>query len=126
MRLLSHRPFSSLSGWLYAAHGVYLILVGSALAVLSWLIPLLLTKVAESDLVEPSDIPPFARQVVEHRAWLPLLAAPVIAFGLLLTANVRYRWVWIVLGLLSMLLPAGILIYSFVAWIGALYRLQPL
>ncbi len=120
------RPFTSLSGCLYAAHGAYMIVAGFALAVFCWLLPGLLLKVVGSGVIDPDEVPALAQGVLEHRDLLPLLAIPVIVFGIVVVNKVRFRWVWIVLGLLSMAVPAVLLIYTFVASIGLLYQSHPL
>ena len=102
-------------------HGVYLILAGAGLALFGWLIPRLLLEVAQSDLIDPGEVPRFAQRLLEHRRWIPVLALPTVMFGVLATLKVRRRWLWVALGLASMLVPAGLLIYSFVAWVGRLY-----
>ncbi len=122
MESVASRPFGTLSGCLYAAHGAYLIIAGLFLALFSWLIPQLLIKVVTSEVVDARDLPDVARGVLEHRALMPLLALPVVVFGLLLVNKVPSRSVWLVMGLLSTLLPAGLLIYTFVVTIAILYR----
>ncbi len=119
---MNSRPFGTLSGCLYAAHGAYLIVAGLFLAAFSWIIPILLIKVVNSGVVEQRHLPDLARGVLEHRALMPLLALPCIVFGLLLVNKVPSRSVWLVLGLLSTAIPAGLLIYTFVVTIGLLYR----
>ena len=123
---IAQRPLSSLSGCLYTAHGAYLILGGFVLAVFCWLIPALLIKVTRSDVVDPDQLPRIARLVLEQRQLLPLLALPVIVFGLIVVNRVRFRALWVVLGLVWMLLPAVLLIFTFVVTIGLLYQPQEL
>ncbi len=112
--------------WLAAIHGVYLIGAGTALAGLSWLLPHLLAKLQVSGAIDHAEIPLLGRLVIDHRGWLPLLAVPVVIFGLLLTAGARHRWVWLILGVMSLGIPAAILIYAAVVWIGSLYVYRPL
>ena len=76
---------------------------------------------AQSDLIDPGEVPRFAQLLLEHRRWIPLLALPTVTFGVLATLKVRWRWLWVAMGLVSMLVPAGLLIYSFIAWVGRLY-----
>lgn len=120
------RPLSSLKGWLYAAHGIYLILAGLALAVFCWLIPTLLDKVVSPDVIDPGQVPALARGVIEHRALMPLTALPAVLLGVASVSKVPLRWLWVALGLLSLLAPTVILLYTFVVTVGQLYREQPL
>ncbi len=117
---------SGVTRWLAAIHGVYLILAGTALAGLSWLLPHLLAKLQVSEAIDQPEIPLLGRLVIDHRGLLPLLAVPVVIFGLLLTAGARLRWVWHTLGVMSLLIPAALLIYTAVVWIGSFYVYRPL
>ncbi len=107
-------------------HGVYLIGAGTALAGLSWLLPHLLAKLQVSGAIDQAEIPTLGRLVIDHRGWLPLLAVPAVIFGVLLTAGARHRWVWLILGVMSLGIPAALLIYAAVVWIGSLYVYRPL
>ncbi len=122
----SKRPFTLVFGWLFAAHGVYQMIAAIALAGLSWLLPGLLEKIASSAVLGPADVPPAVQRLLANRAWLPLWALPGFVLGLLLVLKVRYRWLWMLLGVLSLLLPAMLLIYAFVALITPLYQYRPL
>ncbi len=122
----SEPGLSGVTRWLTAIHGVYLIGAGIALAGLSWLLPHQLAKLGVSGAIDQAQIPSLGRLVIDHRGWLPLLAVPVVIFGLLLTAGARLRWVWLILGVTSLLIPAALLIYTAVVWIGSLYLYQPL
>ncbi|MCH8343300.1 MAG: hypothetical protein IH983_04865 [Planctomycetes bacterium] len=122
----SERPFTLVWGWLFAAHGVYQIIAAIALAGLSWLLPGLLEKIASSALLDPADVPPAVQRLLANRAWLPLWALPGFVLGWLLMLKVRYRWLWMLLGVLSLLLPAMLLVYAFVALIAPLYQYRPL
>ncbi len=126
MESIAERPFNTLSGCLYTAHGAYLILAGLILAIFCWFVPSLLIKIVGSGVVDESKLPKIAHDVLEHRDWLPLLALPVIVFGLIVLNKVPPRWLWLVLGFVSMLLPAGLLIYTFVVSMGLLYQVQEL
>ncbi len=117
---------SGVTKWLAAIHGVYLIVAGIALAGLSWLLPHLLAKLAVSGAIDEAEIPSLGRLLIDHRGWLPLLAVPVVIFGLLLTAGARLRWVWHIVGVMSLGIPAALLIYAAVVWIGSLYVYRPL
>ena len=66
------------------------------------------------------------RAVIEHRHLMPLVAIPVIAFGLLGMRRVPPAWLWVVLGYGSLLAPAMVLVYTFVVTIGLLYMFTPL
>ncbi len=120
----AEHPSHTVSGCLYAAHGAYMILAGLILAVMSWLIPLLLVKVVSSDVVDTDQLPRVARWMLERRELMPLLALPVIVFGLIAVNRVRWPLLWAILGLVSMLVPAALLVYTFVVSIGLLYRVQ--
>ncbi len=120
------RPSQSVSGCLYAAHGAYMILAGLILAVMCWLIPRLLAKVADSDVVDPDQLPALARWVLETGDLMPLLTLPVIVFGLIAVNKVRWPLLWVILGMVSMLLPAALLVYTFVVTIGLLYQMPEL
>ncbi len=122
----SERLFPLVSGWLFSAHGIYQIIAAIALAGLSWLLPDLLEKIASSAVLDPADVPPTVQRLLANRAWLPLWALPGFLLGLLLMLKVRYRWLWMLLGVLSLLLPAMLLVYAFVALIAPLYQYRQL
>ena len=122
----SKRSFTQFCGWLFAAHGIYHMIAAIALSGLSWLLPGLLEKIASSAVLDPADVPPAVQRLLEYRAWLPLWALPGFLLGLLLLLKVRYRWLWMLLGVLSLLLPAMLLVYAFVALIAPLYQYRPL
>jgi hypothetical protein len=115
------RPSALLERILYAAHGVYLILAGLALAVLCWLIPALLGKAVSSEMIDPARVQPLAQRVLDHRDLMPLAALPAVIFGVVALTRVPLRWLWVLLGFLSLLVPAAVLLYTFVVTIGLLY-----
>jgi len=117
---------TSLIGWLHAAHGAYMIAAGLGLGVFAWILPTLLVKVVDSGVIDPTIVPRIARQVIDHRHVMPLVAIPVIAFGLMGIKRVRPAWLWVVLGYVSLLAPAMVFVYTFVVTIGLLYRYTPL
>ena len=112
--------------WLYRAHGVYTIVAGACLGFFCWLIPMLLHKIVAHDAVDPTNLPAAARGVLEHRGLMPLLALPAIVFGVVALTRAPWRLLWAILGLLFVLLPAVLLIYTFLTSIGLLYTYQPL
>ena len=120
------KPFASLSGCLFSAHGLYTILAGAALAVFGWILPTLLVKVVDSGVFDPGSVAPVARQVIEHRSLMPLIALPAIVFGVLGVIKLPPHWLWAALGFLSILLPGVLLIYTFLATVGMLYQVNPL
>lgn len=122
----SEQPFALVRGWLIAGHGVYQMIAAIALAGLSWLLPGLLEKIASSAVLDPADVPPAVQRLLANRAWLPLWALPGFVLGLLLVLKVRYRWLWMLLGVLSLLLPAMLLVYAFVALVAPLYQYRQL
>ncbi len=124
MKTATTQHFASLSGCLFAAHGVYMVGAALALGVLCWWIPGLLAKIAESE-VRGVAVPQLVHLLITHRPWVPLVALPTLFFGVLLTMNVRFRWVWLMFGLVSMLLPAALLIYAFLVLVGPLYYPAP-
>jgi hypothetical protein len=113
-------------GCLHAAHGVYMIAAGLGLGVFAWILPTLLVKVVDAGVIDPTDVPRVARQVIEHRHLMPLVALPVIAFGLLGMRRVPPAWLWVVLGYCALLAPAMMLVYTFIVTIGLLYSYQSL
>lgn len=120
------KPPASLSGCLFAAHGLYTIVAGLALAVFSWILPTLLVKVVESGVFDPDSVAPVARQVIEHRRLMPVIALPAIVFGVIGIIKLPPHWLWAALGFLSILLPGVLLIYTFLATVGMLYQTNPL
>jgi hypothetical protein len=118
----AERPLASLKGCLYVAHGVYLVLAGLVVAAFCWVIPYLLQQVVGSDLIDPDQVRPLARRVLDHRNLMPLLGLPAVIFGVLSLFKLPLRWLWITLGVLALLVPAAILIYTFVVTIGLLYQ----
>ncbi len=99
-----------------------MIFAGAAVALMSWLIPTLLAKVVASDVIDPRDVSATARQVIEHRALMPLMGLPAVVLGVVVLRKVRLRWLWTALGLLSTVLPMLLLVYVFIATIGLLYQ----
>ena len=118
----AQRPLASLKGWLYVSHGVYLILAGIVVAAFCWVIPYLLQQVVGSDLIDPDQVRPLARRVLDHRDLMPLLALPAVIFGLVTLFKTPLRWLWVTLGMLALIAPAAILVYTFVVTIGFLYQ----
>jgi hypothetical protein len=97
----AERPLASLKGCLYIAHGAYLILAGLVIAAFCWVIPYLLQQVTGSDLIEPDQVRPLARGVLDHRDWMPLLGLPAVSFGLVSLFKAPLRWLWVTLGVVS-------------------------
>ena len=122
----AQQPAKSLVGWLFAAHGLYVIIAGVALAVFAWLIPMLLVKVVDSDVIDPRSVPAAARFAIDNRAVMPLLAAPAIAFGVAGICKIRPHWLWATLGFLALLLAAMFLLYTFIVTMAQLYQINPL
>ena len=122
----TQQPAKSLVGWLLAAHGLYVIIAGIALALFGWLIPNLLVKVVNSDVIDPRSVPPVARLAIDNRALMPLIAAPAIAFGVAGVCRIRPHWLWATLGFLALLLPALFLLYTFIVTMAQLYQVNPL
>lgn len=122
----TERPAQSAIGCLAAAHGLYLVVAGLALAVFSWLIPMLLVKVVESDVIDPQSVPRVARLAIDNRGLMPLLAVPAIVFGVMGLCKVRPHWLWASVGLLALLLPGLFLIYVFMVTLAQMYQLNPL
>ncbi len=115
---------ASLKGCLYAAHGTYLILAGLVVAAFCWVIPYLLQQVVGSELIDPDQVRPLARSVLDHRDWMPLLALPAVICGLVTLFKTPLRWLWVTLGGVALIAPAVILIYTFVVTIGLLDQIN--
>jgi hypothetical protein len=120
----AERPLASLKGWLYVAHGAYLILAGLVIAAFCWVIPYLLQKVTASDLIEPDQVRPIARCVLDHRDWMPLLGLPAVIFGIMTLFKTPLRWLWVTLGVVALIVPGVVLIYTFVVTVGLLYQVN--
>jgi hypothetical protein len=118
----AERPLASLKGCLYVAHGAYLILAGLAIGVFCWVIPYLLQSVTASDLIDPDDVRPLARWVLDHRDLMPLMGLPAVLLGVVTLFKVPLRWLWVALGVVSLIVPGVVLIYTFVVTIGLLYQ----
>jgi hypothetical protein len=116
------RPLASLKGCLYIAHGAYLILAGLVIAVFCWVIPYLLQQVMASDMIEPDQVRPLARSVLDHRNWMPLLGLPAVTFGIVSLFKAPLRWLWVALGVVALIVPGVVLIYTFVVTVGLLYQ----
>ena len=84
----------------------------------------LLQKVTGSDLIDPDRVRPLARSVLDHRDWMPLLGLPAVIFGLVTLFKTPLRWLWVTLGVVSMIVPGVILIYTFVVTVGLLYQVN--
>jgi hypothetical protein len=113
---------ATVKGCLYVAHGAYLVLGGIVVAAFCWVIPYLLQDVAGSELIDPDQVRPLARRVLDHRDVMPLLGLPAVIFGLLVLSGAPLRRLWVTLGVLSLLVPGAILIYTFVVTVGLLYQ----
>ncbi len=121
----AQRPAKSLIGWLFAAHGLYLVLVGVAVAVFAGIIPMLLVKIVDSDVIDPRSVPRVARMAIDNRGLMPLIALPAIACGVAGICKARPHWLWAALGLLGLVLPALFLIYTFLVTMAQLYQTNP-
>ncbi len=113
---------TSVKGYLYTAHGIYLVLAGLVVAAFCWVIPYLLQRVVGSELIEPDQVRPLARGVLDHRDLMPLLGLPAVVFGVASLVKLPLRWLWVTLGAISLIVPAAILVYTFVVTIGLLYQ----
>ncbi len=122
----AERPAKSLIGWLFAAHGLYVILVGVALAVFGWIIPMLLVKVIDSDVIDPRSVPWVARFAIDNRQLMPLIALPAIACGVAGIFKIRPHWLWATLGFVALLVAALFLLYTFIVTMAQLYQVNPL
>ena len=120
----AERPLASVKGCLYVSHGVYLILAGIVVAAFCWVIPYLLQQVVGSDLVDPDQVRPLARFVLDHRDQMPLLGLPAVVCGVASLFKLPLRWLSVAIGLLSLIVPVVILVYTFVVTIGLLYQLN--
>ena len=117
---------TAVSGWLYAIHGVYMIVAGTCLAFFSWLIPMLVARIVASDVINPDDVPLLAKGVLDHRELMPLTALPVLALGITGLTKAPWRMLWVILGMVALLLPALLLVYTFIVSVGLLYQPNPL
>ncbi len=122
----AERPAQSLIGWLFAAHGLYVILAGVAVAVFAWIIPMLLVKVVNSDVVDPRSVPWVARLAIDNRALMPLIAMPAIACGVAGIFKIRPHWLWASVGFVALLVAALFLLYTFIVTMAQLYQVNPL
>ena len=120
------RQLAAAKGCLYAVHGAYMIIAGLCLAVFCWLIPWLVEKIVNSDVVDRDRLPALAAAVLDHRGLMPLTAAPAIVLGLVVLRKVPGRMAWTIVGVVWTLVPAALLIYTFVVSMGLLYQFQPL
>ena len=118
------RPLATLKGCLYVAHGAYLILAGLVIAAFCWVIPYLLQKVTGSDMIDPDQVRPLARSVLDHRDWMPLLGLPAVIFGVATLFKTPLRWLWVTLGVVALIVPGVVLVYTFVVTIGLLYQVN--
>ncbi len=126
MDTTAERPAKTLIGWLFAAHGLYVIIAGAAVAVFAWIIPMLLVKVVNSDVIDPRSVPWAARLAIEYRALMPLIAAPAIACGVAGLCKIRPHWLWASLGFVALLAAAMFLLYTFIVTMAQLYQINPL
>lgn len=122
----TRRSLKTAAGCLYAAHGVYMIAAGLALAAFAWIIPMLLVKVVHSDVIDPHAVPRSAMLAIDHRALMPLLAIPAIAFGVAGVCRLKPHWLWATLAFIALLLPGLFLIYVFMVTMAQLYQGNPL
>ncbi len=106
--------------------GVTMMLTGLGLCAAWWFIPAQLVKIREQDVFDPSELPALARALVDARSWMPLSALPLLLFGALLIAQAPGRRAWLCAGFAWMVGLTGLLLYTAVVWIGALYQYRPL
>ncbi len=103
------------------SYGGYLVFTGIAVGFLSWWMPGLLAQ-----LTLGGETPLIVSLLAAAAGWLPLLGLPAIFCGLMVVFDVGPRRLWVALGMLSLLVPALLLIYAAVVQIGALYQPEPL
>ena len=125
-----HRGAGNVSlGCFYRLNGVFAILGSLGVAVIGWII---LAQLADNIHKNPDvvgQLPPVAQWCIDHRNWLPLMALAPLAMGIVQACTQRTRSVfWILVAIESIWLAVlvGLILYTFIMFIGPLYQYHPM
>lgn len=121
-----HRHRSAVPRWLFVTNGLYYVVAAIGLGIACFVMPSFPKMIVENNVAKISDLPTAVRWMIDHRVWLPLLAAPLLACGVILTFTPKFRWAWTILGLVGAMVPLGVVLYCFIAAMAPLYDPPPL
>ena len=121
-----HRHRSAVPRWLFVTNGLYYVVAAIGLGIACFVMPGFPKMIVENNVAKISDLPTAVRWMIDHRVWLPLAAAPLLACGVILTFTPKFRWVWSILGLVAAMVPLGVVLYCFIAAMAPLYDPPPL
>ncbi len=126
MQAGDHAPRRSAIRWLFVTNGLYYIVAAIALGIACFIMPSFPKMIVDTNVAKIGDLPDAVGWMIDHRVWLPLLAAPLLACGVILTCTPKFRWVWTILGLVGAMVPLGVVLYCFIAGMAPLYDPPPL
>ncbi|MEE8154196.1 MAG: hypothetical protein V3T53_04445 [Phycisphaerales bacterium] len=112
--------------WLFVTNGLYYVVAAIGLGVACFVMPSFPKMIVDKNVADIDDLSTTVRWMMDHHVWLPLLAAPLLACGVILTFTPKFRWVCSILGLLAALVPLGVVLYCFIAAMAPLYDPPPL
>ncbi|MEE9129766.1 MAG: hypothetical protein V3T84_07080 [Phycisphaerales bacterium] len=112
--------------WLFVTNGLYYVVAAIGLGIACFVMPSFPKMIVDNNVADIDDLPTAVRWMIDHRVWLPLLAAPLLACGVILTCTPKFRWVWTILGLVGAMVPLGVVLYCFIAAMAPLYDPPPL
>ncbi len=82
--------------------------------------------IVDTNVAKIGDLLTAVGWMIDHRVWLPLLAAPLLACGVILTCTPKFRWVWSILGLVGAMVPLGVVLDCFIGGMAPVYDPPPL
>ena len=126
MQAEPHRHRSAVPRWLFVTNGLYYVVAAIGLGIACFIMPSFPKMLVDNNVADISDLPAAVRWMMDHRVWLPLLAGPLLACGVILTFTPKFRWMWTILGLLGAMVPLGAVLYCFIAAMAPLYDPPPL
>ncbi len=121
-----HPPRRSAIRWLFVTNGLYYVVAAIALGIACFIMPSFPKLIVDNYDAKIGDLLTAVPWMINHRVWLPLLAAPLLACGLILTFTPKFRWMWTILGLVAAMIPLGVVLYCFIAAMALLYDPPPL
>ncbi len=112
--------------WLFVTNGLYYVVAAIGLGIACFVMPSFPKMIVDNDFADIDDLSTTIRWMMDRRVWLPLLAAPLLACGVILTFTPKFRWVWTILGLVAAIVPLGVVLYFFISAMAPLYNPPPL
>ncbi len=126
MQAGDHAPRRTAIRWLFVTDGLYYVVAAIGLGIACFVMPSFPRMIVDNNIADIDDLSTTVRWMMDHRVWLPLLAAPLLACGVILTFAPKFRWVWSILGLVAAIIPLGVVLYFFISAMAPLYNPPPL